>query len=151
MFAESKAGIAWSLCFPPLTVRGSNWQVGVGSNSASRWKKSWWAALGKGPGSALHSPLLIGRTPSPFLGISRKILTYFNGSVAVKILSPALGYKAVLLLPTDVSCTPSLLPLRNCFRCQPNNQRAPSATAVRRCRKPFLTHHLNYETPCCRM
>lgn len=55
--------------------------------------------LEKVPDSALHSTLLIVRTSSPFLGISKKILTYFYSSAAVKVFSSALGEKAALLLP----------------------------------------------------
>lgn len=105
------SGLVWSLWSPWLCVDPAGKQEwgALTFLLAKVWRSCAW----KVPDSELHSMLLIVRTSSPFLGIRKKILTYFNGSVALKILSSALGLKTV-------SCFlhRSLKPL-SCYLCKP--------------------------------
>lgn len=108
---ESSSGLAWSL--------GSSWLY-VDPADKQEWgaltfllAKVLMSCAWKVPDSALHSTLLIVRTSSPFLGIRKMILTYFNGSVALKIFSSALGLKTMsYFLPRSPK------PL-SCYLCKP--------------------------------
>lgn len=103
----SSSGLAWSLSSSPWLY--------VDPTGKQEWEaltlllaKVLMSCAWKVPDSALHSMLLIVRTSSPFLGIRKKILTYFNGSVAHKIFSSALGLKTMSYFlhrsPKPLSC-----------------------------------------------
>lgn len=108
----SSSGLAWSLWSAPWLF--------VDPTGKQEWgaltfllAKVLMSCAWKVPDSALRSTLSIVRTSSPILGIRKKILTYFNESVALKIFSSALGLKTVSYFPHR-----SPKPL-SCYLCKP--------------------------------
>lgn len=89
----SNPGLVWSLWSSWLYVDPTGKQEWGALTSLLA--KVLMSCAWKVPDSAPHSTLLIVRTSSPFLGIRKKFLTYFNASVALKIFSSALGLKTM--------------------------------------------------------